>query len=91
MEVERQAEDITRHGIELLEQNKDRRFFIFLHYYDPHSPYAAPESINREYSDPYLAEIAYVDEQFGKVMDALVEFASKAPGFIGQAMISPAL
>ena len=69
--LERTADDITRRGIKLLEGSADKPFFIFLHYYDPHYPYQAPERFSGRYADPYVAEIAYVDEQFGRVMDAL--------------------
>lgn len=36
------AEEVTREGIQLLHQLKRERFFLFLHYSDPHSPYAPP-------------------------------------------------
>lgn len=32
--MERKADDVTRGGVAFLEQNKDRPFFLFLHYYD---------------------------------------------------------
>jgi choline-sulfatase len=68
-QTDRKADDITREGIRLLKQNRYRKFFIFLHYYDPHLPYAPPERFARQYESPYLGEIAFFDEQFGLLMD----------------------
>jgi choline-sulfatase len=66
---ERRAEDITAHGIRLLRENRDRPFFLFLHYYDPHLPYHPPEPFSSQYEIKYLGEIAYFDHQFGVLMD----------------------
>ena len=44
------AEDVTPPAIEWLRDNRDRPFFLWVHYFDPHSPYhlrtefASPES-----------------------------------------------
>ncbi|MGD2089365.1 MAG: sulfatase [Candidatus Aminicenantes bacterium] len=36
------AERVTQEALQLLEQIKKEKFFLFLHYSDPHSPYAPP-------------------------------------------------
>ncbi len=74
-ETERKADEITRRGIELLtaKAQANERFFMFLHYFDPHWPHEAPERFTSKLPDGYLAEIAFFDEQFGKLMDALGE------------------
>ena len=38
------AEKVTTEGLRLLNQIKKNKFFLFLHYSDPHSPYAPPIS-----------------------------------------------
>ena len=38
------AEKVTAEGVRLLNQVKKNKFFLFLHYSDPHSPYAPPSS-----------------------------------------------
>lgn len=36
------AEKVTERAVDIIERNKNRNFFLFLHYSDPHSPYAPP-------------------------------------------------
>jgi arylsulfatase A-like enzyme/Tfp pilus assembly protein PilF len=46
--------------------------FLWVHLYDPHAPYAAPAPFGPEFvSRPYDGEIAYVDHQIGRVLEAL--------------------
>jgi len=75
IESDRKAGDITDCGIELLTQRaaSDEPFFMFLHYFDPHWPHEAPEPFASEYRDSYLAEIAYFDQEFGRLMNVLEE------------------
>ena len=47
-------------------------FFLWVHFYDPHKPYAPPaEYLNRLGGDPYRGEIAYVDHYLGRMIDDL--------------------
>ena len=95
--------------IKLLEENKDRPFFIACGFYRPHTPYVAPhkyfdmypreklplaeqkagdlddipvaalqsrrrdmdERLTREARQAYFASITFMDQQLGKVLDAL--------------------
>ncbi len=56
-----------------LEENKDaERIFLWLHLYDPHEPYAAPEPFASRYPDrPYAGEVAWSDELLGRLDSAL--------------------
>jgi choline-sulfatase len=49
-----------------LDEQKSSRVFLFLHLYEPHTPYAPPA----EYADysPYDGEIAYADEIVGRLI-----------------------
>lgn len=47
----------------------DRRFFLFLHLYEPHKPYAPPVRFSRY--TPYDGEIAYADEIVGRLVQTL--------------------
>jgi len=72
-ELERTAEDIAERGMEWLRRcaGEKQKFFIFLHMFDPHWPFQAPERFAEQYSDGYYAEIAYADEQVGRVLAEL--------------------
>jgi len=48
--------------------------FLFVHLYDPHAPYDAPQPFHDQYRDaPYLGEIAYVDEQLSRFLTPILE------------------
>jgi arylsulfatase A-like enzyme/predicted negative regulator of RcsB-dependent stress response len=46
-------------------------FLLWVHYFDPHQPWAAPASGATATLDPYDAEIAYVDKQIGRLLKTL--------------------
>jgi len=69
---ERDGSDVTRRAIDFLARNRDVPFFLWLHYFDPHAPYAAPLSYQQKFSgNKYHAEIAYTDTQIGRVIAEL--------------------
>ncbi|MEW6746111.1 MAG: sulfatase-like hydrolase/transferase [Planctomycetota bacterium] len=45
-------------------------FFLWVHFYDPHSGYDPPERFS-SLADPYDGEIAFCDEQLGRLLEAL--------------------
>lgn len=64
---------ITARAREWLDtRDRNRNFFLWVHYYDPHFPYDPPAPYRAQYADdPYAGEIAYVDEQVGILLDRL--------------------
>jgi arylsulfatase A-like enzyme/Flp pilus assembly protein TadD len=47
-------------------------FFLWVHFYDPHDPYAPPEPhAGRFRSDPYTGEVAFMDAAIGRLLRAL--------------------
>ncbi len=78
---ERDAKAITSDALGWLAEftdtpaEKSPPFFAWVHYYDPHAPYAAPQQSQSRAEDPrkaaYDAEIAYVDSQIGRLFRAL--------------------
>jgi arylsulfatase A-like enzyme/Flp pilus assembly protein TadD len=51
---------------------KDKPFFLFLHLYEPHTPYAPPEPFASRYAGrPYDGEIATADAIVGRVLAEL--------------------
>ncbi len=52
--------------------NDDRPFFAWVHLFDAHQPYAAPEPFRSRYAaQPYDGEIAFVDAQIGRLIEGL--------------------
>jgi arylsulfatase A-like enzyme/Tfp pilus assembly protein PilF len=55
-----------------LAKEKPGRFFAWLHFYDPHLPYAPPQPFaDRFGEDAYRGEIAFVDSQVGRALAAI--------------------
>lgn len=70
---ERPAGAVTDAAVRWLEAAREP-FFLFAHYYDPHAPYAPPEEFRRIFADqPYDGEIAYTDQQVGRLLRFLGE------------------
>lgn len=82
--LEVRGEVVTDRAIRWLASRDDGPFFAWLHYFDPHKPYAAPEPYGSMYDgaiadnlpiadvrECYMGEIAYTDFQLGKVIAAL--------------------
>ena len=72
-EDQRSAEQVTDEAIEFLHQQPaDQPFFLWVHYFDPHMPYAAPAAWAERFPGaPYDAEIAYMDAQIGRLHEGL--------------------
>jgi len=75
--VDRKAGESVSHAIHWLttkwqKQTPRRPFFLWLHLYDPHSPYDPPEPLHTEYHDHlYDGEIAYADHELGRLISWL--------------------
>jgi len=64
----RTGSDITKRGIEFLRAHRSEPFFLWLHYFDPHSPYLAPLEYRARIPDSaYHAEVASLDAEIGKI------------------------
>ncbi|MCI0444757.1 sulfatase-like hydrolase/transferase, partial [bacterium] len=76
--VFRRAEETELEVDTWLRKNSNQKFFLWVHYYDPHDPYDPPQPYKTEYSSsPYDGEIAYTDHVFGKLYDLLDELQLK--------------
>ncbi len=75
--VQREGGEVIKAFFDWYRTNGDRRFFSWIHFYDPHTPYEPPEPYKSEYSGRpwglYDGEIAYVDSLIGKVLESLRE------------------
>ena len=79
-QVQRDGADSLAVAERWLDANDASRFFLFLHLYDPHKPYAPPDRF--AHYGPYEGEIAYADEIVGKLFDSL-----RARGLYDDALI----
>jgi arylsulfatase A-like enzyme/predicted Zn-dependent protease len=66
--VQRPANEVMDEALPWLEARKDKKFFSWIHLYDPHSPYEPPPPYDQSYAKrPYLGEIAFADSQLGRL------------------------
>ncbi len=69
---ERPAAAVADAALVFLRDAGTRPFFAWIHFYDPHAPYAPPEPYRSRFaSSPYDGEIAYADSQIGRIVDYL--------------------
>ena len=89
--VERGARHTTDRAISFLSQAPATTpLLLWVHYFDPHAPYAPPEPFASRLKaqparGPYLGEIAAMDEQLGRLVQAFEQHASRrgiAPAII---------
>jgi len=73
---ERKADEVVDGAVNLLREHLEAEspepFFLFLHFYDPHTKYDPPKPFSELYSDnKYGGEIAYVDDCIGRLFGFL--------------------
>jgi len=71
--AQRRGDQSVSRAKQWLEDRDEAPFFLFLHLYDPHAPYEAPEPFATRGQDAYDGEIAYVDDLLGGFFDFLKE------------------
>lgn len=76
-EGERTAERTVNETLQWLSTNASSQFFLFVHFYDPHAKYAPPQPYAAQYKNPYWGEIAYVDEQVGRLLKVIEPIRNK--------------
>ncbi|HEV2721499.1 MAG TPA: sulfatase-like hydrolase/transferase [Thermoanaerobaculia bacterium] len=68
---ERSARDTTDRALAYLAKPAEPPLFLWVHYYEPHFPYEPPEPYRSRFaSNPYLGEVATMDEQLGRLVKA---------------------
>jgi arylsulfatase A-like enzyme/Tfp pilus assembly protein PilF len=71
--VERPAEVVVQKAMDWLGIQKNS-WFLWVHCFDPHQQYDPPEPFKTLYKDtPYNGEVAYVDQELGKLFAFLKE------------------
>ena len=70
--IQRPGNVALKEALAWIESAGDRRFFAWIHLYDPHDPYEPPEPYASQYAGrPYDGEVAWTDELVGRLDDAL--------------------
>jgi hypothetical protein len=53
-------------------RDRDRPWFLWVHYFDPHRPYRSPLADRPEFAGrPYAAEIAHMDAELGRLLTGI--------------------
>ena len=73
--IQRPGAEVVDRALEWLQEEPKRPFFGWVHLYDAHTPYEAPEPFQSRFprtrAGAYDAEIASVDAQVGRLLGAL--------------------
>jgi arylsulfatase A-like enzyme len=70
---ERSANEVTDAALAWLgERDPERPYFLWVHYFDAHLPYQSPLAGEARFAGrPYDAEIAFVDREVGRLLEAV--------------------
>jgi arylsulfatase A-like enzyme len=74
---ERTAAEVNERVFPWLDANKDKKFFLMVHYFDPHWPYEPPAPYDQRFQSPYNGEVAYTDEHVGRLLEKLESLGLK--------------
>jgi len=70
---QRRADATTDRALAWLGDRASQRFFMWVHYFDPHDPYDPPQPYRSQYALAYDGEIAFADAQLGRLLAAIDE------------------
>ena len=70
-QAQRPGQETVARALDWAEKVRDRPFFLFVHLYEPHSPYEPPEPFRSRYALPYDGEIAAADAAVGTLLRRL--------------------
>ncbi len=72
--AERDAAAVTGAALKWLAAERKEPWLLWVHYFDPHSPYDPPESLRARFAGRgYDGEIAWVDSNLGRLIHAVEE------------------
>ncbi|MEM7308977.1 MAG: sulfatase-like hydrolase/transferase [Planctomycetota bacterium] len=71
--AERSGAEVAAAAVRWLEQrDREQPFLLWVHFFDPHGPNEPPrEHLDRAGGDPYLGDVALMDDAVGVLLDAL--------------------
>ncbi|MCI0350235.1 MAG: sulfatase, partial [Acidobacteriales bacterium] len=70
--MERPGNLVMDEALGWLTKHSKKKFFLWVHLYDPHHPYRPPAPYDQQYkAEPYDGEIAFADSQVGRLLNFL--------------------
>lgn len=83
-DVEREASATTDRALEFLKKTPGSApLFLWVHYFDPHAPYAPPEPFRSRFAaNPYAGEVAWMDRHLGRLVAAFESRAAPPPAVV---------
>ena len=89
---ERSAEETTDAVVGFLAKASGEPLFLFVHYFDPHMPYEEavflPAPPPQASERAYISEIARVDREVGRLLDALPALVCMFPPFVSKCILT---
>jgi choline-sulfatase len=70
-DIKRKGEAVADAGEAWLNSHSDRPFFLFLHFYDLHTPYNLSAAEEAKYGKGYNGELSYIDHVIGNLWEYL--------------------
>ena len=65
--VQRPGSEVIDTALAWAGEDDTTPFFMWVHLYDPHTPYEPPEPFRSRYANPYVGEIAWTDSLVGRL------------------------
>ena len=80
---DRTAREVTDAALAALEAGAAAPLFLWVHYWDPHHPYAPPDPFKSAHpTSPYLGEVAFMDAELGRLLQAFEQRVKGPAAFI---------
>jgi choline-sulfatase len=71
-QIQRPANEVVDDALGWLNDRQgDEPYFLWVHLYDAHLPFSPPEPYSDQLEDPYDAELAFIDDQVQRIVDAV--------------------
>ncbi|MFH0983231.1 MAG: sulfatase-like hydrolase/transferase [Planctomycetota bacterium] len=67
--LDRRGDVVCDRALAWLEQHSHEPFMCWIHFFDPHPPYAPPPSYQPNDGDPYDGEVAFMDAQISRALN----------------------
>jgi arylsulfatase A-like enzyme/Tfp pilus assembly protein PilF len=73
-QLQKRGDAVVDDALAWIDEVRERKFFAWVHLFDPHLPYDAPEPFRSHFAaDAYQAEVAFTDDLVGRLVARLRE------------------